>query len=65
MTDCGTQGYSTTTCPTCGAQIEGLDNRYACALCGWISPPDDRRPGHSGEEQSQGSADPMRTDQVR
>ncbi|MEU6082551.1 hypothetical protein [Streptomyces sp. NPDC047108] len=42
--------YSTTTCPACGAQIDGLQNRYVCGLCGWVSPPDGRAPEASAEE---------------
>ncbi|GHH56299.1 hypothetical protein [Streptomyces candidus] len=26
-----------TDCPCCGARVEGLDGRYACALCGWVN----------------------------
>jgi hypothetical protein len=37
-------GCSTTTCPACGAQVDGLGNRYHCSLCDWVSPPDDETP---------------------
>lgn len=39
----GGDTYSTTTCPTCGAQVDGIHNRYACPLCDWISPPEEQR----------------------
>lgn len=26
-----------TTCPDCGAVVEGLHNRFACGLCGWVN----------------------------
>lgn len=27
-----------TTCPDCGAIVEGLYGRFACTLCGWTNP---------------------------
>lgn len=28
---------TTTDCRRCGAEVSGLNNRYACALCGWVN----------------------------
>jgi len=28
---------TTTDCRQCGAKVSGLDNRYACPLCGWVN----------------------------
>lgn len=28
---------TTTDCRDCGAQVSGLNNRYACPLCGWVN----------------------------
>ncbi|MGP4004460.1 hypothetical protein [Streptomyces sp. 8N706] len=42
--------YWTTTCPGCGAQIDGLHNRYVCGICGWVSPPEDDTPPSGTEE---------------
>lgn len=36
--------YTSTRCPLCAAQIDGLRDRYACGVCGWVSPPDDDPP---------------------
>lgn len=39
-TSAGVQGgvqITTTICRTCGARVDGLNNRYACGLCGWAN----------------------------
>lgn len=28
---------TTTECRQCGAQVSGLNGRYACGLCGWVN----------------------------
>lgn len=28
---------TSTECRGCGAQVSGLNNRYACSLCGWTN----------------------------
>ncbi|KAA0943104.1 MULTISPECIES: hypothetical protein [Streptomyces] len=28
---------TTTDCRQCGAQVSGLNNRYACSYCGWVN----------------------------
>jgi hypothetical protein len=28
---------TTTDCRQCGAEVSGLNNRYACSYCGWIN----------------------------
>lgn len=28
---------TTTDCRGCGAQVSGLNNRYACSHCGWVN----------------------------
>lgn len=42
--------YTSTTCPQCGARVDGLRDRYACGICGWVSPPDDAPPTELDEE---------------
>ncbi|KUH39066.1 hypothetical protein NRO40_29750 [Streptomyces changanensis] len=29
---------TTTACRECGAQVAGLNGRYACGVCGWVNP---------------------------
>lgn len=36
--------FTTTVCPQCGAVIDGLDHRYVCTLCEWVSPPEGESP---------------------
>jgi hypothetical protein len=26
-----------TDCRSCGAEVRGLNNRYACGMCGWVN----------------------------
>ncbi|MFI6638896.1 hypothetical protein [Streptomyces sp. NPDC050504] len=26
-----------TDCPQCGAEVSGIEGRYACTLCGWTN----------------------------
>ncbi|MEU1474506.1 hypothetical protein [Streptomyces sp. NPDC005760] len=28
---------TTTDCRQCGAEVSGLNNRYACSYCGWVN----------------------------
>ncbi|MDG4865860.1 hypothetical protein P8605_47690 [Streptomyces sp. T-3] len=28
---------TSTECPQCGAQVAGLNGRYACGICGWVN----------------------------
>ncbi|MFF8833150.1 hypothetical protein [Streptomyces sp. NPDC015131] len=32
-----TPEITTTECRACGAQVSGLDGRYACGVCGWVN----------------------------
>jgi ribosomal protein L37E len=33
----GGSEITTTDCRQCGAQVSGLNNRYACSYCGWVN----------------------------
>ncbi|MBA3556077.1 MAG: hypothetical protein H0W29_15135 [Gemmatimonadales bacterium] len=35
----GSEGLAITRtdCPRCGAEVAGIEGRYACALCGWVN----------------------------
>lgn len=33
----GSAQITETECRNCGAQVNGLNNRYACGLCGWVN----------------------------
>lgn len=35
--------FITTTCPTCGSQVDGITGFY-CTCCGWVSPPEGEPP---------------------
>jgi rubredoxin len=43
--------YTSTYCPRCETRIEGLRNRYACRVCGWVSPPDHKPPATQQSEE--------------
>jgi ribosomal protein S27AE len=48
--NCGTQRTMTMEpgeiseidCPRCGCLVAGVNGRYACTACEWVSPPNDR-----------------------
>ncbi|MFE4818656.1 hypothetical protein ACFRFU_19915 [Streptomyces sp. NPDC056704] len=33
----GGSEITTTGCRDCGAEVHGLNGRYACGLCGWVN----------------------------
>jgi ribosomal protein S27AE len=33
----GDSEITTTECLQCGAEVHGLNGRYACGLCGWVN----------------------------